>query len=198
MSEALIALIGGRRGHFRLESGYHGDRWFDLDRMFAEPERLRPHLAELAGRLARHRPAAICGPMTGGARLAALLAAELGVEYFFTERFAPSAPTGLFPVRYVLPSDRRAAIRGRRVAIVDDAVSAGSAVRGTYADLVECGAQPVAIGALFVFGDAAARFAAECNLSLEGLVPMSVGLWPPGDCPLCKSGVALETVADSA
>ena len=42
--------------------------------------------------------------------------------------------------------------------LIDDAVSAGSAVRGTHADLLACGARPVALGALFVFGDAAARF----------------------------------------
>ena len=39
---------------------------------------------------------------------------------------------------------------------MDDAISAGSAVRGTHADLIDCGALPVALGALVVFGDAAA------------------------------------------
>lgn len=198
MNDELIALIRGRRGHFQMESGYHGEQWFDLDRLFETPDKLRPYVSELARRVAAHRPAAVCGPMTGGAKLAALIAAELGAEYFWTERFVPPAATGLFPVKYAVPPERRAAVEGKSVAIVDDAVSAGSAVRGTFDDLVACGARPVALGALFVFGGAAARMAAERNVALEGLVHLSFGLWPPAECPLCQAGVALETVSDLA
>ena len=198
LREKLLALIGGRRGHFQMESGYHSEQWFTLDRMFAQPEALRPYVVELAKRLAAHQPDAVCGPMTGGAKLAGLIAAELGVEYFFTERFAPRDATGLFPVRSAVPEARRAAVRGKSAVIVDDAVSAGSAVRGSYADLVACGARPVALGALFVFGAGAARFAAEKNLALESLVQTSFGIWPPAECPLCKSGVELEIVSDLA
>jgi len=197
MQDELLKLLDGRSGHFQMESGYHSERWFKLDALFERPKALRPFVAELARRLDPHRSDAVCGPMTGGAKLAALVAAELGLEYFFTERFAPPVATGLFPVKYLIPADRREAVRGKAVAIVDDAVSAGSAVRGTYADLIACGARPIALGALFVFGDAAARFAAEHGLALEGIARMSFGLWPPADCPLCRAGVAVEEVSDT-
>ena len=198
MQNELIQLLAGRRGHFQMESGYHGERWFELDAIFRAPGKLRPFVAELAQRLAAHRIDAVCGPMTGGATLARLIADELGAEYFFTERFVAPGASGLFPVKYLVPAERRAAVRGRRVAIVDDAVSAGSAARGTYADLVACGARPVALGALFVFGGAAARFAAEHDLALEGLAPLEFGMWAPAECPLCRAGVALEKVSDAS
>jgi len=197
MQDELIKLLAGRRGHFQTESGYHTEWWFKLDALFEQPARLRPFVAELARRLAAHRIDAVCGPMTGGAQLAQMLAAELGLEYFFTERFEQPGATGLFPVKYYVPAARREAVRGKSVAIVDDAVSAGSAARGTYADLVECGARPVALGALFVFGEGAARFARENNLALESIAEMSFGLWPPADCPLCRAGVAVERVSDA-
>ena len=197
MQDELIKLLAGRRGHFQMESGYHSERWFKLDALFERPEALRPFVAELARRLAAHRPDAVCGPMTGGAKLAALVAAELGLEYFFTERFEPPAATGLFPVKYLVPAARREAARGKAVAIVDDAVSAGSAARGTYADLIACGARPVALGALFVFGDAAARFATEHGLALESIARMSFGLWLAADCPLCRAAIAVENVSDT-
>jgi len=197
MQDELIKLLAGRRGHFQTESGYHTEWWFKLDALFEQPARLRPFIAELARRLAAHRIDAVCGPMTGGAQLAQMLAAELGLEYFFTERFEQPGATGLFPVKYYVPAARREAVRGKSVAIVDDAVSAGSAARGTYADLVECGARPVALGALFVFGEGAARFARENNLALESIAEMSFGLWPPADCPLCRAGVAVERVSDA-
>ncbi len=182
-----------------MESGYHSERWFELDRVLAQRERLQPFVSALAQRIAAHRVEAVCGPMTGGAELAQRIAAEIGAEYFFTERFAPppGAASGLFPVRYTLPADQRARVRGRRVAIVDDAISAGSAVRGTLADLQACGAQVVALGALYVFGGNAARLAAERGLALEAMAKLTFGLWPPAECPLCRLGVPLEHVSDA-
>ncbi len=181
-----------------MESGYHSEWWFELDRLLQQRERLQPFVAELARRLAAHRIDAVCGPMTGGAKLAGLIAGELGVDYFFTERFEPPNATGLFPVRYELPAAQRSQVRGKSIALVDDAVSAGSAVRGTHADLMACGARPVAIGALFVFGGAAARFAAEHHLALEAIATLDFALWQPAECPLCRAGVPVEKVSDAA
>ena len=42
MHDKLIALIGGRRGHFHMESGYHSERWFNLDGLFKNADGLRP------------------------------------------------------------------------------------------------------------------------------------------------------------
>ncbi len=135
--------------------------------------------------------------MTGGAKLAESIAAELGVEYFLTDRFAPADVTGLFPVKYRVPAGRRSALVGKRVAIVDDAVSAGSAVRGTYADVIACGAEPVALGALFVFGYRAGEFAREKRMAIENIAQMAFGMWPPTACPLCVAGVPVENVSDA-
>src|SRR5258707_559066 len=81
MQTELISLLAGRRGHFSMESRYHSEQWFNLDALFASPSRLRPFVAELARRLAAHRIDAVCGPMTGGAKLAQTIAAEIGAEY---------------------------------------------------------------------------------------------------------------------
>ncbi len=199
MMNELIRLLAGRRGHFQMESGYHVEQWFELDRLLAQRERLQPFVAELARRVAAHRVDVVCGPMTGGAELAERIAAELGVRAVRTERFAPPATmaAGLFPVRYEVPAAQRETIRGKTVAIVDDAISAGSAVRGTYADLIACGARPVAMGALVVFGDAAGRFAAQHELALEAIARTEFNLWKPAECPLCRAGVRVETVSDA-
>lgn len=180
-----------------MESGYHSELGFTLDRLFDDTARLRPFVTEFARRLATHRIDAVCGPMTGGAKLARLIADELGMACFYTERFENPEAGGLFPVKYLVPASQREAIRGRSIAIVDDAISAGSAVRGTHADLLVCGARPVVLGALFVFGSAAGQFAAERGLALEGIAQTSFGLWSPAECPLCKAGAALEQVSDA-
>jgi orotate phosphoribosyltransferase len=196
-SSDLLALLAGRRGHFRMESGYHSERWFNLDRRFEDPDRLQPFVDDLARRLAAHRIAAVVGPMTGGAKLAAMLGARLGLPSFHTDRFDTPNATGLFPVRYIVPAAQRESLRGKAVAIVDDAISAGSAVKGTHADLLACGARPVACGALFIFGDRADAFAAETNLNVEVIARLTFGMWKPGECPLCKTGVPIEPVSDA-
>lgn len=197
MQDQLIQLLAGRRGHFEMESGFHSERWFQLDPLFEQPERLRPFVSELARRLSAHRIEGICGPMTGGAKLARRIADEVGIECFHTERIEQPGATGLFSVKYRLPEVQRAAVRGKAVAIVDDAVSAGSAARGTLADLLACEARPVALGALFIFGTAAERFAAEQGLALEGIARMSFGMWKPAECPLCAAGGIAEKVSDA-
>lgn len=195
MAERITALLAARLGHFEMESGYHSASWFELGSLFADPSAVRPHVAELAKRLSPHRPDAVCGPMTGGAKLAEMIATELGIDAVVAERYERPGATGLFPVRYRIAEAQRPKTRGRRVAIVDDAISAGSAVRGTYADLIACGALPVALGALVVFGEAAAQFAADTGLALEGIERMPFDMWPPEECPLCTNGVALDTAA---
>lgn len=196
MQADLLNLLAGRRGHFRMESGYHSEQWFNLDRLFEDRTRLQPFVDELARQLATHRIDAVVGPMTGGAKLAELIGAKLGLASFHTERFESPDVAGLFPVRYLIPAAQRERLRGKSVAIVDDAISAGSAVKGTHADLLACGAKPVACGALIIFGNAADKFAAENNLQLAGVARMSFGMWKPGECPLCKSGVPVEKVSD--
>jgi orotate phosphoribosyltransferase len=192
MQDELIKLLAGRPGHFQMESGYHGETWFDLDRLFDDPARLRPFVSELARRLAAHRIDAVCGPVTGGARLAELIASELGIHGFFAERFEPPGATAVFPVRYSLPMSQRASASGKRFAIVDDAISAGSAVRGTFADLKAHGGVPVVCGALLIFGDAIDGFARQSSLAVESVARTEFRVWLPVECPLCRSGVALE------
>jgi orotate phosphoribosyltransferase len=198
MPADLLSLLAGRRGHFRMESGYHSELWFDLDRLFDDRVRLQPFADDLARRLASFRPEAICGPVTGGARLAEMIGARLGVPAFRTERFEPSDASGLFPVRYKVPVSDREKLRGKRVAIVDDAISAGSAVKGTLADLLACGTTPIACGALIIFGDRADQFVAENHLKLESITRISFGMWKPEECPLCQSGITLENISDVA
>jgi orotate phosphoribosyltransferase len=195
VADTITGLLVRRRGHFQMESGYHSAAWFELRSLFDHPDDLSPFVTELARRLASHGVDSVCGPMTGGAKLARLIARELRIECFEAERIETPGKAGLFPVKYELPESQRQRARARSVAIVDDAISAGSAVRGTYADLVAHSARPVALGALIVFGDAAEQFAADRGLALEAIQRMPLEMWGPAECPLCEAGVAIDPVS---
>jgi orotate phosphoribosyltransferase len=184
----LLGLVAARHGHFRLESGHHAELWLELDQLFKRPAALKPLIAELAGRVASHGVDVVCGPLTGGAFLAELMAAELGVDFAFSERTV-SDRSGLFPIDYRIKPALRAAVKDRRAAVVDDAISMGSAVRATAADLEACEATPVVIGALLVMGPAGPEFAAARRLPLERLADLPSRIWLPSECPLCASGI---------
>ncbi|HEX8917284.1 MAG TPA: phosphoribosyltransferase family protein, partial [Chloroflexota bacterium] len=138
---------------------------------------------------------AVCGPLVEGAFVALMVASELDVEFYYTERFERESDH-LFPVEYRIPDAQRARVQGKRLAIVNDVVNAGSAVRGTLADLQTCGAEPVAIGTLLVLGEAAARYAAEKNIPLISIATLPNHLWTPMECPLCASGSPVENLAE--
>src|SRR2546425_1060197 len=166
--------------------------WLEPDLLLQRPTALRPFATELGKRLERHRFEVVCGPLTGGAFLAQMVAEQCGVAFAFAERFAPPPSDALYQVRYGVPDALRSRVRGATVAIVNDVTNAGSAVRGTYEDLVACGAQPVAFGTLIALGGWSSTFAADHNLALEALERLGNNLWTPGECPLCASGEPLE------
>lgn len=189
---AFLALVAGRRGHFRLESGHHGGLWLDLDPLFADPRRITPFVNALAAKLRPHDLSVVCGPLLGGAFLAQLLAHALGAEFCFTQRELPPDATGLYRARYRLPPAFASRVRGRRVAMVDDVMSAGSALRGTYDALLAASAQPVVASALLVLGTAGADYFAQRGVAVEPGARDDYPLWTPDTCPLCATGMPLE------
>lgn len=194
MEQSLLNFLSPRKGHFRLESGYHGGLWLDLDPLLIMPARIRPFVEALAERLKRHNIQAVCGPLVGGAFLAQAIASLLDIEFYYAERFVPAVrdADALYPVEYRIPPGVGSTVRGRAVAVIDDAISAGSAVRGTLAALRSNGAKPVAIGALLVLGTSAEGFCREQGLALEYIAQLPYEVWLPAECPLCASGVILE------
>jgi len=197
-SQDFLSLVTARQGHFRLESGHHSQLWFDLDSLFVEPPRVAPFVNGLAQALRGRDVAAVCGPLVGGAFLAQMLSAALQVEFSFTERVLPAGREGLYRADYRLPRGLRDRVRGKRVAIVDDVISAGSAVRGTYAELQAHGAHPGVVGALLMLGSLASNFFAQQGVPVTSVAQLPYDLWTPGECPLCVCGPPLEDIAAGA
>jgi orotate phosphoribosyltransferase len=187
-------LLPVRQGHFLLESGHHGDRWIDLELLCLRPRLLQPLIDELAERLGTLGIDAVCGPLVEGAFVGLMVATQLDVEFTYTERTLRPTPDRLFPASYSLPLSLRGKVCGKRVAIVNDVINAGSAVRGTFAYLQECGANVIAIGTLLVLGSAAAEFASRMNVVLHSLAILPNSLWTPSACPLCAAGIPLQDI----
>ena len=190
MRQTIVGLLKERTGHFAFESGHHGATWLELEKLFLEPGKVRPIVEALSARLARHAPEAICGPLTEGAFLALLVALELGLPFAYTQREHRDG-AAIYRIAPALAAE----LHGLRVAVIDDVINAGSAVSATLAALKAAGAQPVALGAMAVYGGAAAALASAQELPLETLDTRPGRIWDAADCPLCAEGIPLDQVA---
>jgi orotate phosphoribosyltransferase len=195
VQEQVLDLLSARKGHFLLESGHHGDLWLDLESLCLRPRRAQVLAAKLAEPLSELKVDAVCGPHVEGAFVGLMVALVLDVQFIYSERFVLSGQGGLFPVGYRVPVALRAGLRGRRVAIVDDVINAGSAVRSTFADLESCGAVVIDVSALLVLGGAGPAFALSKGVRLRSLGTVPSNLWSPAECPLCAAGIPLDDSA---
>lgn len=198
MSEDILKRLPARQGHFRLESGYHTDLWLTLDALFTSPRSLAPLIETLADRLRPHNVTAVCGPFLGGAFLAQALATSLGVEFYFSEPVTSRAGAALFGAEYRLPAELRPRVRGRRIALVDDVISAGSSVRATATALAAAGGSTVVVGTLVVLGRIALDHFADLAIPVESLGQRDFNLWEPSVCPLCVGRLPLEDLVHGA
>jgi orotate phosphoribosyltransferase len=172
--------------------GHHTDLWLTLDALFVDPAAIAPVVAALADKLRAHSPSAICGPLFGGAFLAQALAATLGMRFYYTEPAPASSASGLFTAEYRLPSEQRRRIRGERLAIVDDLISAGSSTRATIAAVTTAKASAIVVGTLVVLGDEGLSHFSSRGVPVETLGRRDASLWKPDECPLCRAGRPLE------
>jgi orotate phosphoribosyltransferase len=187
IGQAVLKAVAASHGHYRYESGHHGDLWLDLDGLFVEARRARGWAAALAEQAAACRPEFVCGPLVGGAFVAQLLAAEMGVGFIFAERFVSASGSA----QYHIPESLRGAVGGRRVLLVDDAVNAGSALRATLTDLQACGGDLAGFATLLTLGEAAGQMARQYAAPFFTLASLERQMWPAEACPLCLAGVPL-------
>jgi len=187
----IARLMSSRSGHFLLESGHHGSLWLDLELLCLDPAAVRPFAVDLAARLKPYDVEAVCGPLIEGAFVALMVASELGLTFAYAERLPQGTGQELFRYPYRIPGGLRPSLRDRRVAIVNDVIGAGSAVRGTLADLERLGARTVALASLMSLGPSASTLAEQNHLAFETLVSPPFDLWTPSECPLCARGEPL-------
>jgi orotate phosphoribosyltransferase len=190
MSNSLLSTLHVQRGHFVYESGHHGDLWIDLDPLFLRPVQTRDWARDLAEIVRTWGADVVCGPMSGGALLAQMIALVLEVDFVSAERIAAQGGG----VRYHLPAGLRHTVADRRVLVVDDAINAGSALAQTLTELDRWGAISVGVASLLTMGPAAAEIAADRDLPFGTLATLERGMWTPTECPLCAQGVALDIV----
>ncbi len=193
--DEFLSLVRAQSGHFVHESGYHSDVWWDLEALCHRPTTLLPFVAALATRVQEYQPDVICGSLVEGAFVALLVASELHCDFAYAIRFAGEARP-LFPISYRLPGALHSVVERKRVVVVNDVISAGSAVRGAIEHVQQLGGNVVAIASLVLLGETFVGFCQAEGLPLIALFRQNHHLWLPDACPLCSAGGKPEDLAD--
>ena len=181
-----------KTGHFIYESGHHGETWLELDGLFVDQRRLASIAEALAVRLRPHGVEVVCGPLIGGALLGQWVAHSLALPFVYAERTPPAEDA---PARYRIPPALTTTVAGRRVAIVDDAINAGSATLATRDEVARLGGTAAVAASIFLRDPGGISLLRASGLAVEYLVGLRFTIWPPSDCPLCHAGVPVERTA---
>jgi orotate phosphoribosyltransferase len=169
------------RGHFRLSSGRHSDRYLQCARVLEHP-RVAASLGEALA--ARYHDAAdvVASPALGGILIGYAVAYALGVRFVFTERSG-----GVMTLRRGQALDR-----GERVLVVEDVVTTGGSAAEVLALAEAAGATIAGVGSLVDRSEQPPAF------RLEALLKVDATSWDPDDCPLCARGEGLTTPGSRA
>ncbi|GAB3244370.1 phosphoribosyltransferase family protein [Kineosporia babensis] len=190
----LADLIRVREGHFRFESGHHGTLWLDLDSLFVRPSVVAPFARQLAEQISEYSVDVVCGPWSGGAFLAQMIAEQLDLAFAYSQPAEDHLGTDqLYARPYSIPTAFGAHLAGKRVAVVDDVINAASAATATMAALSAVKARIVVVASLMTLGQVGRQRITELGHVVETLQSRDHTIWPSNECPLCASRVPLES-----
>jgi orotate phosphoribosyltransferase len=162
------------RGHFRLSSGFHSDRYVQCARALEDPARAEALGAGIADLFRADRAHAVAAPALGGVIIGHEVARALRVRFLFAEREGSH-----FALR------RGFALRpGERVLLVEDVLTTGGSVSELRDLVAAAGAAPIGIGA--IVDRTGGAF--QPGLPVRTLLTLEIPRYAPDACPHCKRG----------
>ena len=163
------------KGHFRLSSGRHSDRFVQKFRILEDPVLLEPVARAIAGRFRASSPTIVVGAAVGGILLAYEVARQLESKAIFVEKEngVPALRRGFA----LSPNDR--------ALIVEDVVTTGLSVREVIEVVRGSGAEIVGIGVIILRGKG------DFGLTTHALLELPLESYDERECPQCRDGEPL-------
>jgi orotate phosphoribosyltransferase len=165
------------KGHFRLSSGRHSDRYLQSALVLQYPNQAEKLCQALAKAVEPLKPQVVLSPAMGGLFVGHELARALGVRHIFTER---NKETDAMELRRGFTIEK-----GERVFAVEDIITTGKSVRESYQVARDLGAEVVGVGCLIDRSGGTNPF----DVPVKALASLKVESWEEKDCPLCKQGI---------
>ncbi len=167
------------QGHYRLSSGLHSPDYVQCALLLQSPRNAKALGEALAAKVRSMRPQKIVAPALGGLIIGYTVAEALDKPMIFTER-----KDGEMTLR------RGFKIReGERIVIVEDVVTTGKSTLETVNVVKQHG------GIVYGFASILNRSGREnpFDASYESLLRLDLETYAETKCPLCASGVAVDS-----
>ncbi len=166
------------KGHFRLSSGRHSDRYLQSALVMQFPATAEKLCGALAGKIKSLNPQVIVSPAMGGLFVGHELARALKLRHIFTERNKDNDAMELrrgFTVE-----------KGEKFFAVEDIITTGKSVKESIQVVRGLGGEPVGVGCLIDRSGGADKV---FDIPVRALATLKVESWEEKDCPLCKQGL---------
>ncbi len=167
------------KGHFRLSSGRHSDRYLQSALVLQYPWIAEKMAQALAAKVKSLGPQLVLSPAMGGLFIGQELARALKVRSVFTER---NKETDAMELRRGFTVEK-----GEKFFAVEDIITTGKSVKESIQVLKALGAEVVGVGCLIdrTGGESSKVF----DVPALSLASLKVESWEEKDCPLCKQGI---------
>lgn len=163
------------KGHFRLTSGKHSNRYMQCAKVLQYPQHAGRLGEELAENWKDKGIDVVIGPAMGGILVAHEVGRVLGTKVLFTER-----ENGVMTLRRGFELKP-----GQKVLVVEDVITTGGSVKEVLEVVRELDAEPVGVGVLVDRSGGNADF----GLPLFSLLQIQIETFEPDNCPLCAEGI---------
>ena len=168
------------RGHFKLSSGLHSDKYLQCAKVLQWPDRAEALGAALAAKMALFSADVVVSPARGGLIIGQEVGRGLKRRAIFAER-----TEGVFSLRRGFALEP-----GEKVAVVEDVVTTGKSTREVFDLIRSLGAVVVVTsGIIDRRGDQMGQ--PIDAVAAAFLLEMDVPAWKPEACPLCAKGEPL-------
>lgn len=167
------------QGHYRLSSGLHSPNYVQCALLLQSPRNANAIGEALARKVRPLRPQKIVSPALGGVIIGYAVAEALEIPMVFTER-----KDGAMTLRRGFKIGQ-----GERVVIVEDVVTTGKSTKETAGVVAKNG------GLVFGFASILNRSGKDnpFDKPYESLLTLGLETFEESACPLCKSGVPIDS-----
>jgi orotate phosphoribosyltransferase len=177
--------------HVVYASGRHGSEYVNKDALYLHPRLTYEICANMAAGIDPDAIDVVAGPAIGGALLAQ------GVAWHLSQRRSAGEALAVFAEEVIEGTEKRrvfrrgydAFVRGARVLVVEDVVNSGGTVENVIQAVRELGGTVAGLQILCNRGDRAAIM----GVPMQAQVTVALASYPEDDCPLCASGVPINT-----
>jgi len=187
------------KGHFKLTSGRHSDRFVNKDRIFSISTMFSAVIYNMAAELKNENVGIITGPAIAGAILAGPISLTINKDFIYPEKiysighkqrighdeFNDYAYIDSSKIDFRRGYDKL--INGRNFGIVEDIITTGNSVQKVIDKITEYGGHVEKVVAIWNRSNWKPD-----GIKIVSLVNQEIDSWEPEDCPLCKEGIELQ------